>query len=338
LLALPPAFRLPLSRALSAALPRPSTAEPIWRHREFVLALALVLLSLGIGMVRPDFLKLENLRDIMVNAAIPMVAAAGMTALIIGAQIDISIGAIMTVAAISVATLATRGWPVPALALVGVAMGAALGAVNGGLTAGLGIPSIVATLATVGAIRGALVLATHGDSVSVPEGLTSLGVGSFLGVPLPLWAAAAVAIGMALYLSGTRPGRQHYAVGSNPRATALSGIPVAWVTFRGFVLLGGLVGFAGFLFVCRNTPIYPSPPPGFELGVITAVVVGGTDIFGGQGTVLGTVLASLLLSAISVALTFASTRFPIPSETQPAIQGLLILVAVLYNSLARRHS
>lgn len=302
-----------------------------------MLAVALVLLVLAVGVARPDFLRPQNLRDILLSASLPAVAAAGMTALIISAEIDISIGAILAVAAAVVAMLAGGGTPIPLLLLAGIGVGAALGALNGLLTARLGIPSIVATLATLGAIRGVLVLVSKGNSIPVPAYVTALGDGSFLGMPLSIWAAAGICLGMHFYLAQTRAGRRHYAVGSNRRSAELSGVRVPGVTFRAFVLLGALVGFAAFLYVTRYTPIYPTPPRGFELEVITAVVVGGTDIFGGRGTVLGAVLAAILLSAIGVALTFVgSFMTALRSEIQPAVQGLLILAAVLYNSAGRR--
>jgi ribose/xylose/arabinose/galactoside ABC-type transport system permease subunit len=321
---------------LSPRKPVAAAGEAVWRRREFVLAMALLLLIAAVGAVRPDFVKPGNLRDILLNASIPAIAAAGMTALIVAAQIDISIGAILAVAAVVVVMLGQQGWPAPALLFCGIGTGAALGAVNGALTAGLKIPSIVATLATLGAIRGLLVLVTRGNSIPSPPPMSRIGGADFLGLPSPVWIAAAVCVAVSVYLSRTRPGRQHYAVGSNPRSAALSAVPVGLVTFRSFVLLGALVGLGGFVFVSRFSPIYPVPPKGFELEVITAVVVGGTDIFGGRGTVLGTVLAALLLSTIGVALTFVGSFTALRSEIQPAVQGLLILAAVLYNSLSRR--
>jgi ribose/xylose/arabinose/galactoside ABC-type transport system permease subunit len=265
-----------------------------------------------------------------------------MTALIVAAQIDISIGAVLAVSAVVAGQLAQRGWPVPAVLLGAILAGAVLGSVNGGLTAGLKIPSIVATLATLGALRGLLTLVTHGETVSVPESLTGFGSWSFFGLPTMVWTAALVTGGTALYLSRTRRGRQYYAVGSNPQSAALSGLPVTGVIFRSFVLLGALGGLAGSLYAAWYSPISQPIAPGFELEVITAVVVGGTDIFGGEGTVQGTALAAVLLSTIRVALTFLKSflaqqfHFDLPSETQQAVQGLLILAAVLYNSLSRR--
>ena len=239
--------------------------------------------------------------------------------------------------AVVVAALAQHGWPVPALLLAGLATGAGLGAVNGTLTAGLKIPSIVATLAMLGAIRGLLVLSTRGETMPIPASLTGIGGIEPLGIPSLVWAAALVCLGMSVYLSYTRAGRQHYAVGSNPRSAALSGVAVDWVTFRSFLLLGTLVGAAGFLYVLRFSTLSHPIGVGYELEVITAVVVGGTDIFGGRGTVLGTVLAAVLLKLIGSALTFVASFTPaLRSEIQPAVQGLLILAAVLYNSLSRK--
>lgn len=311
--------------------------EAFWRRREFSLALAVVVLILAVGMLRADFLKPENLRDILLNASIPAVAACGMTVLIINAQIDISIGAILAVCAVVITILGGAGAPGPVLLLGAVAAGASLGAVNGWLTTYLKIPAIVATLATLGAIKGGLVMATHGASTPAPAALTTFGNLNYLGFASPVWSAALVCVIAAIYLERTPAGRRHYAVGSNPRASELSGLPVQAITFRAFVLLGGLVGAAAFLHVARFTPVYPSPPKGFELEVITAVVVGGTDIFGGRGTIIGTVLAALLLSTIGIALTFVGSSFTaLRSEIQPAVQGLLILIAVLYNGLSRR--
>lgn len=311
--------------------------QPIWRRRESVLAAALVVLVLVMGLLQPRFLHPENLRDILVNASIPAVAAAGMTVLIIAAHIDISVGAILAVCAVVVALLGRQGVPLPAVFIAAAVAGGLLGSVNGALTAWLKIPSIVATLATLGAIRGLLVLVTGGNSIDAPPSLSAFGQLRLIGLPACVWGAAAAVAAMGVYLACTAPGRRHYAIGSSVRSAALSGVRVDRVAFLSFVILGALVGVAGFLFVSRFTPVYPTPPRGFELEVITAVVVGGTDIFGGRGTVLGTVLAALLLSAIGIALTFITSIVPnLRSEIQPAVQGLLILMAVLYNSLSRR--
>jgi ribose/xylose/arabinose/galactoside ABC-type transport system permease subunit len=317
-------------------LTRAGAAESLWKRREVSLLIAWIVLVAAIAVKRPDFLSGQNLADILLNASAPAIAACGMTALIVAAQIDISIGAILSFCAVVVAIAAKNGAPVPGLIAAGVAVGSLLGAMNGLLVAGLRIPSIVATLATMGAIRGLLVLIGKGQQIDLPDPVYNLANARFLGLTTPVWVAAAVTLGASLHLGLSRSGRRYYAVGSNSRAAELTGIAVNWVTFRSFVLLGGLVGLAACLTAARNHSIEATPTRGFELEVITAVVVGGTDIFGGRGTVLGSVMAAILLVTIGTALTFAGSFTALRSEIQPAVQGLLILVAVLYNSLSRK--
>src|SRR5207248_3418169 len=143
------------------------------------------------------------------------------------AEIDISIGSVLAVCAVAAALLAKRGWPMPAVALASVVAGAALGALNGWLVAGCGVPSIVATLATMGGLRGAMIWWTGGDWVrDLPPSFMALSSHSLLGLPATVWVAAVAVAMMAFFLARTRPGRQCYAVGSNRRSAQLSGIRV----------------------------------------------------------------------------------------------------------------
>ncbi len=320
------------------SMTRAASGESLWKRREVSLLFAWIVLVAVIAMKRPDFVSGQNLADILLNSSATAIAACGMTAVIVAAQIDISIGAILSVCAVVVAMAARNGLPVPALVATGIAVGSLLGATNGMLVAGLRIPSIVATLATMGAIRGLLVLIGKGQQIDIPDPIYDLGNARFAGLSTPVWVAALVAIAMSFYMAYAHSGRRFYAVGSNPRAAELTGIRINWVTFRSFVLLGGLVGLAACLTAARNHSIEATPSRGFELEVITAVVVGGTDIFGGRGTILGSVMAAILLVTISTALTFAGSFTALRSEIQPAVQGLLILMAVLYNSLSRKAS
>src|SRR5207248_320839 len=161
---------------------------------------------------------------------------------------------------------------------------------------------------------------------------------SFLGLPATVWLAAIVVSVIALFLARMQSGRQPYAVGSNRRSAQLSGIRVRWVVFRTFVMLGALVGLAAILFASRFSVVQTDAGQGFELMVITAVVVGGTNIFGGQGTVLGSVLGVLLLAVVGPALTFVQQLTGVTAEWEPAVQGVLILAAVLWDSSARREA
>lgn len=310
-----------------------------WKRREAVLALSILLLVGAISCFRRDFLEAANLRDILDEAAWPAVAAAGMTALIVAGGIDISIGSILAVCAVSAALLAKQGWPLPAVLAASVLVGTTLGALNGLLVARFDIPPIVATLATMGGLRGFMIWWTGGDWVrGLPASFNALSSDRFLGLPLTVWISAVVCTAMAFYLARTRAGRQCYAVGSNARSAELSGIGVRWVILRTFMMLGGLVGLSALLYASRFSVVQTDAGQGFELLVITAVVVGGTNIFGGEGTVLGSVLGVLLLTAIRPGLTFVQKLTGINAEWEPAVQGALILAAVLWDSAARREA
>lgn len=313
--------------------------EAWWRRREAALGLTLVLLVAAIALFRRDFLAPANLRDILDEAAWPAVAAAGMTALIVAGGIDISIGSILAVCAVAAASLAKQGWPLPGVAAAAILAGVGLGALNGVLVARFDIPPIVATLATMGGLRGFMIWRTGGDWVrDLPPSFRAISEDRLLGLPLTVWIAAVTVTLMAFFLARTRPGRQCYAVGSNARSAELSGIRVRWVTLRTFMILGGLVGLSALLYASRFSVVQTDAGQGFELLVITAVVVGGTNIFGGQGTVLGSVLGVLLLTVIRPGLTFVQQRTGINAEWEPAVQGALILAAVLWDSTARREA
>jgi ribose/xylose/arabinose/galactoside ABC-type transport system permease subunit len=304
-----------------------------------VLFITLVVLVGAISLFRRDFLQPGNLGDILESAAAPAVAAAGMTALIVAGGIDISIGSILAVAAVAGALAAKQGWPFPGAAAVAVLVGAGLGAFNGLLVARFSIPPIVATLATMGGLRGFTIWWTGGEWVrGLPLSFRWPSLQHFLGLPASVCIAAVAVTAMALFLARTRSGRQCYAVGSNARSAELSGINVRWVVLRTFTVLGGLTGLSALLYAARLSVVQPDAGTGFELQVITAVVVGGTNIFGGQGTVLGSVLGVLLLAVISPALTFMQTLTGIKAEWEPAVQGALILAAVLADSAARREA
>jgi ribose/xylose/arabinose/galactoside ABC-type transport system permease subunit len=294
-----------------------------------------VLLSLVLGVLEPAFLSAGNWRDILSNAAAPAIAAVGMTGLIAAGAIDISVGSILAVCAVVAGLTARSGWPLALVGATTIGTGALLGAVNGGFTAYAGIPAIIVTLGTMGILRGLMTWITEGVWIrNLPASFTALGEGTWVGIPYGVWIAAACAVGGGLVLARTRFGRRAYAIGSNARGARLSGIRVSGVLLGLFVLSGALVGLAAMVQASRFTVIQSNTGKGFELQVITAVVVGGTDIFGGRGTVLGSVLGALLLAVVSTALTFLR----IPAEWEPTVQGALILLAVVGQGAGRDRS
>jgi ribose/xylose/arabinose/galactoside ABC-type transport system permease subunit len=302
-------------------------------RREAGVAALLVLILLVVGALRPGFLQPGNLRDILVNSVTPAIAAAGMTALIVGGAIDISIGSILAVCAVAAAGLAKAGWPIAGVLAAALGLGGLLGGINGALVAYAGIPAIIVTLGMLGVWRGLMTWITGGVWIrDLPPAFSAWTERHLLGLPLPVWTAAAVAAAVGLVMARHRWGRWFYAVGSQPRSARLSGVPVRKVTCSAFVLLGALVGLAAFVLASRFSLVQSNTGRGFELQVITGVVVGGTDIFGGRGTVLGSMLGVLLITTVETALTFLR----VAPEWVPAVQGALILAAVLGDALRRR--
>jgi rhamnose transport system permease protein len=297
------------------------------------VAALLLLLVLGVGWARPGFLAGGNLRDVLVNSVTPAIAAVGMTALIVAGAIDISIGSILAVCAVVAASLEKAGWPTSGVLAAALAAGGLLGGLNGTLVAYAGIPAIIVTLAMLGLLRGLMTWITGGVWIrDLPPAFSAWTERTLVGLPLPVWLAVLVAAAVGLGMARWRWGRWLYAVGSQPRSARLSGVPVRGVTLGAFVLLGSLVGLAAFFYASRFSLVQSNAGHGFELQVITGVVVGGTDIFGGRGSVWGSMLGVLLLATVETALTFLH----VAPEWVPAVQGALILAAVLGDALRRR--
>jgi len=293
--------------------------------RELTILAALALLSGYLSLTQPNFRDAFTLSTILTNAAYVGVVGIGMTMVIVAGQIDISVGSMLAVCALIAGTLARAGAPMFLVVLTSLALGLGMGALNGALIAYLRIPSIIVTLATLTALRGAIVWWTKGYWVMpLPPGWKFLGTTHILGLPLPVWIGWTAVLAAAYVLAHTIIGREVYALGSNPQAARLAGIDTARVTFWVFALSGLLVGLATMLHVTRFSMVQTQEGLGLEFLVITAVVVGGTNIFGGSGTVAGTYLGVLLLTVTSSALTFLG----ISATWDQAIRGAFILVAV----------
>jgi len=300
--------------------------------RELGLAALLAVLMVAISLAAPGFAGGRNLLDLLVNNSYMLIAAAGMTLVILTAGIDISVGAILGVTATLAAAGAEAGWPVIAVLAVALGSGLGLGAINAGLITAFRIPPIIATLATLTLFRHILIHFTGGRWINLPESFRAFGLSSPLGMPMPVWIATFAAVGVALFLRYSRAGRCIYAVGSNPQAAEHVGISVDRTQRLVYLAVGALVGLAAFVYAGRWSTVQTNAGVGFEMVVITAVVVGGADIFGGSGTIVGTVLGVLLLGVISSSLTYLH----VDPAWEKAFQGALILVAVVVDTLRRR--
>lgn len=308
----------------------------IGRQRELSLVAIMFVLGAGVSLIAPQFLSVDNFSQVATLAAIVAVAAVGEAIVIITRGIDLSVEAIIGLVAYSVArTLELQVLdPIGAVAM-GLTIGLVLGMVNGFIVTVLRVPAIVATLGTMSIFRGIDYVIAGPDQVPVaglPDGFTDWARADVLGIPVfVLVTIAVVAVGMVL-LRSTRFGRQVYAVGSNPEAAAVLGIPSRRVVFVAFSVCGLLAGLAGIMWVMQFGTINGTAATGATLAIIAAVVVGGVNTLGGTGTLAGAAIGALFLGFIANALILVG----LSQFWLQAIYGLVILVAIAGDQVIRR--
>jgi rhamnose transport system permease protein len=269
-------------------------------QREFSVATAYSLLLLVLWLAAPSFYAGDKLRSILVSSAPVLVAAVGMTLVILTRQIDISIGSQFSVCGIVAGLLARSGLPMPVVAALTILTGGLLGAINGGLIAGLGLPSIVVTLATMVILREGLRWWREGEFVkNLPPDFQWFGLPQSAGQWLVVAIAGVVLVLFAWSLRNLAGGRAVYATGSDPEAAFLAGMRPSRVVFGVFTALGALTALAAFLNAVRFVDVDPIAGNGLEMQVIAAVVVGGVAISGGRGTLVGP-LGAIILAAVAI--------------------------------------
>lgn len=295
-----------------------------WK-RELPCVVAFAILLLIILVKAPAFFEAQNLRNLVVNTAPTLIVAVGMTVVILAGEIDISVGSQFAVCSVLIGWLAQSGIPIFALPLAAVVIGAVLGACNGWLVGRLGLPSIIVTLATFIAWRDALLWSTQGSWVqNLPPEFQWFGLGQRAGEWLIVLSALLLLTIFAFALRHISAGRAIYAVGSDREASRLAGIDARNIVFGSFVLIGALAGLAALLNATRFSAIPSNLGTGLELKAIAAVVVGGTSITGGRGSVIGSFFGTALLGSIGTALVFAG----INPFWEKAIQGAIILASI----------
>jgi rhamnose transport system permease protein len=316
--------------------------EPRWKRflrlRELPVVVALVTMLSVTGIANHGFLSRQGVRDILVGVSVVALLAVGETFVIVMRHVDLSVGSTVGFTAFYIGRGLSHGRSLPVLILAGIGIGAAIGGVNGALVALLKLPSLVVTLGSLYVVRGLSNQFASGSVITadkLPESLRSFGSDSWLAVPSLFWLVFIVALLASLGLRSLRSARDLYAIGSNPAAAGLVGIPTARRTLAGFVLCGAVAGLAGTLLLARFSAADANSGIGIELNVVAACVVGGVAIAGGTGTALGAVIGALLLQSITLAL----GALGVNQFWQQAVNGLLLICAIgLDRFIAQRTS
>ena len=309
--------------------------------REYGVLGLLVVTIVVVQIVNRGFLSAGNILDMLIQCSPFAIMACGMTFVILTREIDISVGSMvgLLAALAGIACAGSRmGLPVWVAVLATCAAGILLGLANGVLVTYGRVPSIIVTLGMLIVLRGVTELLMAGRWITdLPEGIRYLGTGGLLGIPVPVAVAAVVVVLSVLMARETPLGRWIYAVGSNPTASAMRGLPVRRVKLFVFTLMGLLTAIATLVSVPRLSVIESGLGVGWELFVVTCVVVGGTSVSGGRGSIIGSVLGVLLLGIIRTVLVFLRLGDE-ATYWERAIQGVFILAAVLADRIASRRT
>jgi rhamnose transport system permease protein len=300
--------------------------------RELSVAAALGLMLVLLAVFAPTFFDRQPLLSRLAAAAPKLVLASGVALVMISRQIDISIGSLFAVCGTCAGLVAAANFPWPVAMLAALAVGTLGGALNGALVAGLGLPSIVVTLATMVTLREGLRLKQQGVFINLPDGLQWFGLPMTTGQLTICAIAWGLLVLMALGMKHLSAGRYVYAVGSDAEAARLAGLRPQLTTFVVFVFMGGLTGLAALLNMVQSPQVDPHSGRGLELEAIAAAVVGGVAVSGGRGRLWGVLAGLLLLACISPALTYAGVK----PHWEKAIQGAIILLAVVADGVRTR--
>ncbi len=307
----------------------------------FQSLIALVLMIAAMSLLSHRFLTWGNISNILLQISINVCLSIGMTLIILTGGIDLSVGSILALAGAVTAGLLKNGIAIPRYNVLiqfticgaiagGLLVGLLLGLFNGVMITRFKIPPFVATLGMFSIARGLTELWTHGFPITrLGKTFAVIGTGIYLGVPMPVWMSAALVLVFMVIARKTRFGRHVYAVGGNERAAKLSGLRVNRIKLAVYALGGLLSGVAGLIVTSRLDSAVPIAGVGYELDSIAAVVIGGTSLSGGRGSVLGTVLGCLIIGVLNNGLFFLN----VSPFWQKVVKGVVILLAVAIDKM-----
>jgi ribose transport system permease protein len=314
------------------------------KFARFQSLLALVLMVVALSLASPNFLTVDNTLNVLRQISINVCLSLGMTLVILSGGIDLSVGSVLALSGAVAAGLFKNGLALPPFnvliqftvagaVVAGILVGAALGWANGVSVTWFKLPPFVATLGMLSIARGLTMLWTGGFPVTgLGDTFGRLGTGHALGIPMPVWISAALVL---IFIGVTRRtcfGRHLYAVGGNERAATLSGLAVTRIKLMVYTLGGALAAVAGLLVTARLDSATPNAGLGYELDSIAAVVIGGTSLSGGRGSIFGTVLGCLIIGVLNDGLFLLN----VSPFWQQVIKGVVILAAVAMDKMGAR--
>lgn len=292
----------------------------------------LLLLTLSYNALRvDDFLTLQNQINLFQLSIEKIIVALAMTLIIVNAEIDLSVASVMGLSACAFGTLVATGWPAGAAIVICLGLGLLAGLINATLTARVGIPSLVVTLAMLIGFRGfARVLVKDQSLGGFPQWFTDLGQKGLIGpLPLSLILFVLLLVGLGLLLHRTGFGRQVLVIGANAEVARFSGLNVARVKFTLFLMSGAISALAGLLYAARLASVRGDAAYGFELDIITMVLLGGVSIFGGKGSMTGVMLSILIILNLRNGMALSN----ITGHIQTGVIGILLIASVLLPNL-----
>ena len=304
---------------------------------QYGILLVFVLLCVVLTFANPFFLTEQNISNVLRQTSINGILAIGMTYVILTGGIDLSVGSVLAFSSMVAASLVSGEQPqgVFVAIMAGLGTGAALGMVNGLLVSRFGVPPFVATLGMLSVARGLTFIYTDGTPIpNLSPAFRTIGQGFVGPVPVPVFNFAGVALLFWWVLKYTTFGRYIYAVGGNERSARTSGVNTRGVLFGAYIIAGSLAGLAGLILTARTTSALPQAGVSYELDAIAAVVIGGTSLSGGTGSVLGTVIGALIIGVINNGLDLLG----VSSYYQQVIKGVIIITAVLLDVSRRRRT
>ncbi len=324
------------------ALPPPSRAGALgrWALREAGIGLALLAMVLFFAALAPEFTSPENVANILTQITINLILATGMTFAILVGGIDLSVGAVMALCAVvSGSVLTLDALPTAAAIVLAVlaslATGMACGAANGFVASFWGVPSFIVTLGMLNIARGGALEVTNARTIyDFPDAFNAFGTATVLGVPAMFVLALALLAACWVVLTRTVFGRMIYAIGNNEEAVRLSGHRPFVFKLLAFTVTGGCVGIAALAYMARLTIANPILGMGFELNAIAAVIIGGTSLSGGRGSLVGTLLGAAIIGVLANGLILMG----VTDFVRQIVTGLVIILAVILDALRARLS